>query len=144
MCELEFKTAAGFRAVRLSPPYPPPLIDLTRTIQHLELAAVHRDDSDDDDAPEYDGIDDSYEGWEDDVGMALFPEENDDYPEPPVSLDDAVPPEDEYWDEDDEPAPEEEDFTGWAPVPPEYAALRQASSAQVSLRLWLVRLSARR
>ncbi|RDX54813.1 hypothetical protein OH76DRAFT_1340995 [Lentinus brumalis] len=114
-CRIEFRTAAGFRA-------------------HIEFAEMHGGDPEDDDSEYIDiGFDDSYEGWEDDVGAVYFPEENDDYYELPVHQDDVTPEEDEYWDADDEPAPEEDDetdYNGWAPVPPAFA-VAEADTSEV-------------
>ncbi|KAI0698080.1 hypothetical protein C8T65DRAFT_740301 [Cerioporus squamosus] len=115
-CRVEFRTAAGFRA-------------------HIEFSAIHCSDLEDDDAEwANDEVDDSYEGWEDDIGAVYFPDENDDHYELPVHQDNVVAPEDEYWDGDDEPAPEEEeeaDYSGWAPVPPAFAALPQEAEADI-------------
>ncbi|KAH9849561.1 hypothetical protein C2E23DRAFT_352061 [Lenzites betulinus] len=101
-CFRHFNTAAGIRA-------------------HIELVHGGDDsDSDDDDDPAR-----SYDGWEDDVGREMFPDE-DDQADLPVSLDEVIAPEDDYWPEDTEPLPdelreleEEEDqsYNGWGPVP---------------------------
>ena len=136
VCRVEFKTAAGLRAVR---PFFPPPSSSTQHVhhcrpQHIELAAIHRGEAEDEDEREDEiEIDDSYEGWEDDAGAVLFPDENEDYYEPPVSMDDAVEPEDEYWDEDDEPAPEEEYYRAWAPVPEEYRTRLRRGADRVSI-----------
>ncbi|KAH9887239.1 hypothetical protein C8Q73DRAFT_794799 [Cubamyces lactineus] len=107
-CDRHFKCAAGLRA-------------------HIELAAIHGgDDSDDEDEID-DSIDDSYEGWEDDVGRVRFPEDND-VEEPPVSDDEQIPMEDEYWSEDDEPSPFDQAYDGYAPVPAEFR--REANTAE--------------
>ncbi|TBU31456.1 hypothetical protein BD311DRAFT_752625 [Dichomitus squalens] len=60
---------------------------------HVDFASVNRDDSVDEE--EEDKIDDSYKGWEDDVGRAYFPEENE-YEELSIADDDYIAPEDEY------------------------------------------------
>ncbi|KAI0659406.1 hypothetical protein C8Q70DRAFT_1045249 [Cubamyces menziesii] len=109
-CQRHFKSAAGLRA-------------------HIELAAIHGGDDSDDEDGEDDSIDDSYEGWEDDVGRVRYPEENDDE-EPPVSDDEQIPFEDEYWSEDDEPSPFDETYDGYAPVPAEFR--READTAEES------------
>jgi len=79
-CERDFKTAAGLRV-------------------HIEFAAVHRDDSDDD--SEEDHMEDAHDGWEDDMGLSAFPEENDESGEDDSEAGDYSG-EEEYWDEDDE------------------------------------------
>ena len=96
--------------------------------QHLELSSIHCDDEDGDDLSPEEAAGDSHEGWEDEVGARLFPEEDDDYDELPVSLDDRINPEDEYWPEDDEPAPEDDSYNGWAPVPAEFKRKDEVSS----------------
>lgn len=58
VCEKFFETAAGFKV-------------------HIEVAAVHRDDSDDeDDEDDFDDCEDLPEGWEDEYGRLVFPQEN--------------------------------------------------------------------
>lgn len=69
--------------------------------QHIEYAAVHRDDSDDDSDDE--SIDDSSEGWEDELGATEFPEENVRVVEDSEDEEDA-----DYWTEDDAEDFEEE------------------------------------
>ncbi|KAI0634797.1 hypothetical protein C8Q77DRAFT_1156184 [Trametes polyzona] len=100
-CDRHFRTPAGIHA-------------------HIELSAIHGGGGDDSDEEEDDDdIDDSYEGWEDDVGLARFPEEND-RDEPSVDDDDAIDSEDVYWPEDTESDPPELDdasYDGNAPVP---------------------------
>lgn len=93
VCERDFRTAAGLRA-------------------HIEYAAVHRDDSDSDE--ELDEIDDSSEGWEDEVGERVFPEEN--RRGHPDSSDEEDP---NYWTDDDtEEFEEEQDrYYGFARAP---------------------------
>lgn len=81
VCEKNFLTAAGLRV-------------------HIEYAAVHRDDSDDDSDDEV--IDDSSEGWEDELGATAFPEEN----IPPANSEDEEDP--NYWTDDDAEDFEEE------------------------------------
>ncbi|KAI0646571.1 hypothetical protein C8Q79DRAFT_1050729 [Trametes meyenii] len=94
-CDKHFATPAGFRA-------------------HVELTAMHGGDSDPDDV---DGsIDDSYEGWEDDVGRVRFPEENE-HVEPSVEDDQRIATEDVYWPEDDEITPRVNPYAGYAPIP---------------------------
>ncbi|KAI0371318.1 hypothetical protein BV20DRAFT_1051724 [Pilatotrama ljubarskyi] len=102
-CDRHFGSPAGLRA-------------------HIELAAIHGgDDSDDED--EDDSIDDSYDGWEDDVGRARYPDEND-YEEPQVSDDEEITAYDVYWPEDDEPDIfGERRYDGYAPVPAEFRRL---------------------
>ncbi len=123
--------------VSLSQPSPYRMTDTCRPSQHIEFAEMHGGDPEDDDSEYIDiGFDDSYEGWEDDVGAVYFPEENDDYYELPVHQDDVTPEEDEYWDADDEPAPEEDDetdYNGWAPVPPAFAPVVEADTPEVSI-----------
>lgn len=95
VCEKDFKTRAGFRV-------------------HVEYAAVHRDDSDDDSDDEE--IDDSSEGWEDELGRIQFPNEGDsDADEGDVS-DESV----DYWTDDENEDFEEEldAYDVFAPVPP--------------------------
>ena len=71
--------------------------------QHIEYAAVHRDDSDSDEEDAED-IDDSSEGWEDEIGERVFPEENrEEYLE---SSEDEEDP--NYWTDDDTEDFEEE------------------------------------
>ncbi|KAH9943530.1 putative zinc-finger-containing protein [Amylocystis lapponica] len=98
VCEKDFRTAAGFRV-------------------HIEYAAVHRDDSDDD-SEDDDGLDDSREGWEDDMGQTAFPEENERADDENSGDDDNSSEQDDYWDEDDETELEEEReaYYGFAPV----------------------------
>ncbi|KAI8986654.1 hypothetical protein BD414DRAFT_415840 [Trametes punicea] len=105
-CDQHFRSPAGLRA-------------------HIELTAIHGGgDSDDDD--DDDSIDDSYEGWEDDVGEARYPDEND-QEEPPVSDDEEISPDEEYWSEDDEPNPlDDGSYSGYAPVP---AGFRQRADS---------------
>ncbi|EMD34740.1 hypothetical protein CERSUDRAFT_97322 [Gelatoporia subvermispora B] len=101
VCEKDFRTTAGLRA-------------------HIEYAAVHRDDTDDDSDNDADNIDDSYEGWEDELGRTVFPDDD-----PPADDDfsaaDPYASEDEYWDEDEGTDLEEEaeTYMGFAVVPPE-------------------------
>ncbi|KAL6301401.1 hypothetical protein BKA93DRAFT_738757 [Sparassis latifolia] len=83
VCERDFRTAAGLRV-------------------HVEYAAVHRDDSDDDSDDELDDVDDSAEGWEDEIGRTAFPEENERADDDISDIDDGYSVGDEYWDEDDE------------------------------------------
>ena len=49
------------------------------TFQHIEYAAVHRDDSDDDsdDGDESSGMQEPPDGWEDEFGKYEFPDEED-------------------------------------------------------------------
>ncbi|OJT12720.1 hypothetical protein TRAPUB_10748 [Trametes pubescens] len=96
-CDRHFRSRAGLRA-------------------HVEFAAIHNgNDSDEED--EVDGIDDSYEGWEDDVGLQRFPDENY-YIEPSVDDDEVLDESQHYWPEDDEAdSLEDESYNGWAPVP---------------------------
>lgn len=98
VCEREFRTAAGLRV-------------------HVEYAAVHRDDSDDDDADS--DIDDAASGWEDELGRREFPEENEHAEADIRAGRDPYTPADEYWDEDDETDFEEEEeaYYGFASVP---------------------------
>ncbi|OSD02707.1 hypothetical protein PYCCODRAFT_1367093 [Trametes coccinea BRFM310] len=107
-CDRHFRSPAGLRA-------------------HVELSAIHGGGDDSDDSDDDDPIDDSYEGWEDDVGEVRYPDENDG-DEPPVSEDEEIAPHEEYWSEDDEPDPFESDsdsfedvaYSGYAPVPEEF------------------------
>lgn len=119
-CFRHFNTAAGIRAVCVISPCAHG--DCTDAhMQHIELVHGGDDsDSDDDDDPAR-----SYDGWEDDVGREMFPDE-DDLGDIPVSHDEVIAPEDDYWPEDTEPLPdelreleEEEDqsYNGWGPVP---------------------------
>ncbi|RPD56944.1 hypothetical protein L226DRAFT_554333 [Lentinus tigrinus ALCF2SS1-7] len=120
-CRVEFRTAAGFRA-------------------HVEFTAIHCGDLDDDSEGDQREIDDSYEGWEDDIGAIYFPEENEEDYQPPVYQDDFIDIEDEYWDVDDEPLPQEDeeaDYNGWAPVPPAFAAQPQGAEADTSEVLYV-------
>lgn len=81
--------------------------------QHIEFAAVHRDDSDDDDSDD-NNIDDSSEGWEDEVGARLYPEEN----QPPASSDEEEEDADYWTDDDVEDFEENQDaYYGIAPTP---------------------------
>ncbi|KAI0824823.1 hypothetical protein BC628DRAFT_1410623 [Trametes gibbosa] len=100
-CHRHFNTAAGIRV-------------------HIELVHGGDDSDSDNDDPAR-----NYDGWEDDVGREMFPDE-DDFDTLPVSLDEAIDPEQVYWPEDSEPLPdelreleeeEERAYSGWAPVP---------------------------
>ncbi|KAK7684964.1 hypothetical protein QCA50_011799 [Cerrena zonata] len=91
-CQKTFATAGGFRV-------------------HVEMAAIHRDDSDDEDE-EDDDIDDSFDGWEDAVAEVRYPNEGEE-DNIPASDDEDYGPGDEYWDEDDETEFEEERDTYW-------------------------------
>ncbi|KAI0777358.1 hypothetical protein BD413DRAFT_468178 [Trametes elegans] len=107
-CVVHFRTRAGIHA-------------------HIELSSLHgggdRTHDEDDDVD----FDDSYEGWEDDVGAERYPDMND-FNEPPVSMDLALDPDDEYWPEDDQPHPEDELYSGYAPVDME---LRRQTAARM-------------
>jgi E3 ubiquitin-protein ligase RFWD3 len=100
VCERDFRTPAGLRI-------------------HVEYAAVHRDDSDDDSDDEE--IDDSVEGWEDELGLARFP--NEQHPFGGEIPDSDV----DYWTDDDNEQFEEEldAYDGFAPVP---SSLRSTES----------------
>lgn len=60
--------------------------------QHMEYASVHRDDSDDDDSPEFDvESDDNHpDGWEDGLGAVLFPEGGSDEELPSTATEYAI------------------------------------------------------
>ncbi|KAJ3535014.1 hypothetical protein NM688_g7040 [Phlebia brevispora] len=103
VCERDFRTAAGLRV-------------------HIEYAAVHRDDSDDDDdGSDDDSIDDSAEGWEDELGLRVFPEE-DERGDGDGESSDA-----DYWteDEEDELEEERETYYGFARATPRESAAPQ-------------------
>ncbi|KAI0790544.1 hypothetical protein C8Q75DRAFT_122384 [Abortiporus biennis] len=107
-CDREFKTAAGLRI-------------------HIEYAAVHRDDSDD----EYDSDDDfeEAEGWEDNLGSSEYPYEDDPANVPASDNDDLELEGSDYWDEDDEL-----DFSDDAETYYGFAAIHPSSSVIVRPR----------
>ncbi|KAI0691438.1 hypothetical protein BC835DRAFT_1360436 [Cytidiella melzeri] len=112
VCEKDFRTPAGLRV-------------------HIEYAAVHRDDSDDDSADEE--IDDSSEGWEDELGLIKFPDEQQAGPDchdDSESESDIV----DYWTDDEHEGLEEEldDYDGFAPVPPSLQSSETDDSTAVS------------
>ncbi|KAI0360415.1 hypothetical protein OH77DRAFT_680634 [Trametes cingulata] len=110
-CDRHFRSPAGLRA-------------------HVELSAIHGGDDSDDEDEDDESIDDSYDGWEDDVGGARWPDENDPE-EPPVTDDEDIADHDVYWPEDDElDFFEEQRYNGYAPVPPEFR--RQTESGDTS------------
>ena len=113
MCERDFKTAAGLRVVCAISESLVPF--LTQRGQHIEYAAVHRDDSDDDDSDD-DSIDDSVEGWEDELGSRVFPEDN---ARSSNARDGAEDSDVDYWteDENDELEEDREAYYGFARVP---------------------------
>ncbi|KAF7796142.1 hypothetical protein EIP86_007316 [Pleurotus ostreatoroseus] len=111
VCERDFKTAAGLRV-------------------HIEYAAVHRDDSDDDDSDSDDDfIDDSADGWEDELGSRVFPEENERGEEGEEESSDP-----NYWTEDDEEELEEvrEAYYGFARVPEREGAVDRSAQEVMS------------
>ncbi|CDO71197.1 hypothetical protein BN946_scf184845.g68 [Trametes cinnabarina] len=108
---------------------------------HIELSAIHGGGEDSDpDSDDENYIDDSYEGWEDDVGETRYPEENDEE-EPPVSDDEEVSPHDEYWSEDDEPdlldsdtgSFEDLSYSLYAPVPEELGHWGGGTASDIAL-----------
>ncbi|TFY64436.1 hypothetical protein EVG20_g5951 [Dentipellis fragilis] len=82
-------TARSARSTSIPPPGSasydsslPPLLTPTRnsfahsTLQHIETASVHRDDSDDDEEDDDCELDEPPPGWEDEYGGRVYPEEN--------------------------------------------------------------------
>ncbi|EKM56502.1 uncharacterized protein PHACADRAFT_253670 [Phanerochaete carnosa HHB-10118-sp] len=111
VCERNFRTAAGLHV-------------------HIEYAAVHRDDSDSDE--EDDDFDDSSEGWEDEIGERVFPEENGrEYHD--GSEDEEDP---DYWTDDDmEEFEEERDgYHGFARSPASISRAHPSHSTTVHNR----------